>query len=89
MAVEQSNLLTPSAGELARPAAQEPGRVIRRRREERAISQQRLADASGVSRNYVSELERGLKSPSLRVVESLARVFGVRASELVSEAESL
>jgi transcriptional regulator with XRE-family HTH domain len=63
------------------------GRAIRTSREARALSQQGLADATGLSRNYVSDLERGLKSPSLRVVEAIARVFDMRSSELISEAE--
>jgi len=63
------------------------GRIVRSLRKERELTQDRLADASGVSRNYVSELERGLKSPSLRVIDGLAKALGTRPSELISAAE--
>jgi transcriptional regulator with XRE-family HTH domain len=63
------------------------GRIVRSLREERELTQERLADASGVTRNYVSEIERGLKSPSLRVIAGLARALGTRPSELISAAE--
>ena len=35
------------------------GTLIRERRRERALSQQRLADAVGVSRQWIVEVERG------------------------------
>ena len=62
-------------------------RALQRLRKARGISQETLADESGYHRTYISQLERGLKSPSLRTLGSLARVFGLTASNLVAEIE--
>lgn len=44
---------------------------------------------SGVDRSYLSEIERGLKCPTLDVVEALAHALGVLGSEMVRESEAL
>jgi len=62
-------------------------RALQRLRKLKGISQETLADESGYHRTYISQLERGLKSPSLRTLGSLARVFGLTASKLVAEIE--
>lgn len=46
--------------------------VLREVRQEKGLSQEALADLAGLHRNYVSEVERGIKSPSLRTLEQLA-----------------
>jgi transcriptional regulator with XRE-family HTH domain len=48
-----------------------------------------LGYRSGVHRTYVSQLERGLKSPTLDVVEALAKALGTRAHLLVKAAEEV
>ena len=65
------------------------GETLRKARGEASISQEELAARSGLHRTYVSQLERGLKSPSLNVIAGLARSLGVRPHELVRSAEDL
>lgn len=65
------------------------GETLRRARQKAEISQEELAARSGLHRTYVSQLERGQKSPSLAVMAGLARSLGVRPHELVREAEEL
>jgi DNA-binding XRE family transcriptional regulator len=52
------------------------------------LSQEELAHASDLTRNYVWDLELGKKSPSLRTILQLARALGIRPSELVRAAEA-
>ncbi len=52
-----------------------------------AISQEELAHRADLHRTYVSQLERGLKSPSLAAVGALAAALGLRPHELVRAAE--
>ena len=59
------------------------GAVIRRLREQDAISQEELADRAGLSRNTVSNIERGVFAPSFLAVAGLAAAFGKTLSELV------
>jgi len=63
------------------------GRVLRDFREDAGISQERLANDSGLHKNYVGEIERGLKSPSLKTITALASTLRVLPSELLREAE--
>jgi transcriptional regulator with XRE-family HTH domain len=63
------------------------GRVIRDRRLGAGLTQESLAERAELTRNYISELERGLKSPSLATIEALARALGTRAYALVKSAE--
>lgn len=62
-------------------------RALEARRQAAAISQEELAHRAGLHRTYVSQLERGLKSPSLAAIEALADALGLRPHELVRAAE--
>lgn len=64
------------------------GEAIRRRRSTLQISQEELGFRSGVHRTYVSELERGLKSPTLATIERLAEALDLRPSGLLRQAEN-
>jgi transcriptional regulator with XRE-family HTH domain len=61
--------------------------VLRRHRLQAGLTQERLAEATGLSRNYVSELELGAKSPSLRSIARLAAALTIRPHTLIQEAE--
>lgn len=65
------------------------GQAVRDRRKELGLSQEELGERADLHRTYVSQVERGLKSPSLTSVEHLAKVLGVRPSELIRAAEKL
>src|SRR5262245_59211013 len=64
------------------------GRVLRKSRENRGFSQQEVADASGCSQTYVSQLERGAKTPTLAMIMNLAASLRLSAAEIVSEVEA-
>ena len=59
------------------------GTNVRRRRKERGLSQEALADAVKLAPTYVGQLERGERNPTLDVVERFARVLKVDALELL------
>lgn len=63
------------------------GAVLRELRHGRGISQERLGHDTGSGRTYISELERGLKGPSLKTIFRLARELDVEASEVVRRIE--
>lgn len=69
--------------------AQAFGNVIRRERVKAGWSQEELSRRAGVHRTYVGDLENGRKSPTLDVLEALAKAFGRPAHELISTAESI
>lgn len=63
------------------------GAVLRKHRLEAELTQEALAARCGLHATYISQLERGLKTPSLAVLVDLAGELGVRASVLVNEIE--
>jgi transcriptional regulator with XRE-family HTH domain len=63
------------------------GRSIRRLRKQRGLSQEDLAEKSGMSRNYISDIERGVRNPGLLALVDLARALRVPLRELVEEIE--
>jgi transcriptional regulator with XRE-family HTH domain len=61
------------------------GQSLRRFRAEKGWSQERLAEAAGITLNYVGNLERGEQGPSLHVLVRLARALEMDLSVLVSD----
>lgn len=59
------------------------GIVIRANRTALGISQEALAEKSGLDRTYISMLERGLRQPTVSTLWAVANVFGVRPSKIV------
>jgi transcriptional regulator with XRE-family HTH domain len=63
------------------------GLEIQRCRIEKGWSQEYLAEVAGLHRTYISQLERGLKSPTVRVLSQISTAFGLRMSELLEAVE--
>lgn len=53
------------------------------------LSQEALAHEAGRHRTYVSQLERGMKSPSLKTLFLLAKVLETTPSRLLRRVEAL
>ncbi len=66
--------------------AAELGRTIRLLRVDRDIDRKDLADEAGISYSYLSAIENGTKTPSARLLYSLAQAFGLRDDELLAMA---
>lgn len=59
------------------------GNRIRQIRDEAGWSQEELADRTGLHRTYISGLERGVRNPTLIVIEKLANAFSISPSLLL------
>lgn len=57
-------------------------RVVKKFRLAAAISQEELAHAADIHRTYISQIERGLKSPTLHVLLRIANALNVRISDI-------
>ncbi len=64
---------------------QRVGLNLRRYRTERGLSQEAFALECGVHRTYVSGLERGVRNPTVTVLEKLAVTLKVPSSRLLDE----
>ncbi len=63
------------------------GEVLRAARKQRGLSQEKLALEAGVERNYVSLIELGRNSPSVRILFKLCKVLDLPPSSLLAQVE--
>ena len=64
------------------------GVVVREFREKKGYSQEALCLDAEVARSFLSELERGVKLPTLATLFVIAETLGVKASAIIAETES-
>lgn len=64
------------------------GKRVKKLRGDRGWSLEELANASGVSRSMLSEIEREKANPTLTVTFRIARAFGLTLQELIESAEA-
>ncbi len=64
------------------------GCILRRLRQYRGLTQEKLGFESGYHRTYISILERGQKSPSLQTIFNLSKALKVEPAELIKHVES-
>ena len=59
-------------------------RNLRVLRKQKGLSQEELAFQAGINRNYVGQIEREEKSPTIDVLEKLSRALEVNATVLIA-----
>lgn len=70
---------------MARTSAQQKlGKKLREYRNEAELSQEKLGFMTGLDRTYISGIERGVRNPSLRNIEKLAKALKVKVSDLTN-----
>lgn len=63
------------------------GATLKERRLRRQLTQEQLAEASGLSYKFVGELERGQGNPTLETLARLAAALDVTMADLVGESD--
>ena len=61
------------------------GLNLRKFRDERGISQEDLAFDCGLHRTYISGVERGVRNPTVVVLEKIAKALKIQSSRLLDE----
>lgn len=59
------------------------GRNVRRYRQQKGLTQEQFAERSGFSQQYLSDLERGRRNPTVVTLFELATALGVSHVALV------
>ena len=62
------------------------GAYIREQREQAKISLRQLAQSAGISNPYLSQIERGLHQPSVRVIRLISDALNISAETLLTQA---
>jgi transcriptional regulator with XRE-family HTH domain len=62
------------------------GAFIRERRKQANLSLRQLAELTSLSNPYLSQVERGLHQPSLKVLRSIADALQLSTDQLLSQA---
>lgn len=59
------------------------GQNLQKVRREQDVSQEKLAEAIGVNRTYISLVEQGQRNPSLKNIYRIAKALGAPSSKLL------
>ena len=68
------------------PQLDEVGLFIKEQREKSALSIRKLAEMTGVSNPYLSQIERGIRTPSAEILRSIAGALSIRTETLYQRA---
>ena len=60
------------------------GRNFKRIRVARGLTQERVSELSGFTQQYISDLERGLRNPTVVTLFELAQALGTEPVELIT-----
>jgi transcriptional regulator with XRE-family HTH domain len=63
-----------------------PGEPIRKQRQQAELTLRDLAERTNVSNPYLSQIERGLHEPSVRVLKAIAAALNLSAESLLVQA---
>lgn len=64
------------------------GLVLKQIRKEKGFSQESLANTADIDRTYVSDIEKGERNISLRIIEKLCNTLQVSLSEFFNQIEN-
>lgn len=59
-------------------------KILKQVRTEKGFSQESLSFEAGLHRTYISQLERGLKSPSLETLYKISKALKINLTEFMS-----
>jgi transcriptional regulator with XRE-family HTH domain len=68
------------------PQLSDVGSFIKEHRERSALSIRKLAEMTGVSNPYLSQIERGIRTPSAEILRSIAGALSIRTETLYQRA---
>lgn len=64
------------------------GLNLKRLREEQGFSQESFADHCGLHRTYISGIERGVRNPTVLILDKIAKALKVPAGVLLDESRA-
>lgn len=58
------------------------GEIVRAKREQAGLSQEQFGERADLDRTYVSGVERGVRNPTLQVINRIAKALDVPLADL-------
>lgn len=71
------------------PTMKQLGKGIRKHRQERQLTLEQLSSMTGLSKSFLSQVERGLAEPSITSLKKIAKQFGFSVVNFFSNGEEL
>ena len=71
---------------MRKPQLPDVGAFIKEQRERSSLSIRKLAELTGVSNPYLSQIERGIRKPSAEILRSIAGALSIRTETLYETA---
>ena len=65
------------------------GKAVKRIRESKSISQERLAELAQLNRTFISQIENGNTNPTLTTILKLSGALGVKPAFLFKQVEDI
>ncbi|HMH31191.1 MAG TPA: helix-turn-helix transcriptional regulator [Methylomirabilota bacterium] len=65
-------------------ASQKLGKRLKQLRLESGLTQEKLSIATGLSQTYISGVENGIRNPSIKTLDKLAKALGVSISDITN-----
>lgn len=63
------------------------GKVLRKYRKAKQLSQEKLAFNANIDRSFLSELERGVRKPTINTIFALCYALEIKPSTMIIEVE--
>lgn len=63
------------------------GLNVRKRREEKELTQEALAERADLDPTYISGIERGMRNPSVLSILRIAKALGITTSKLMEKVD--
>jgi len=64
------------------------GIILQSERKKNGLSQEKLAELAGLHRTYISDLERGIRNPTITTIFTLCKALNTTPSELLKGFEN-
>ena len=64
------------------------GKTVKELREGKNLTQEQLAELCDTSAVYISEIERGVKNPTIQAMMVIANALGIELSQLIKALEN-
>ena len=67
---------------LTDPVPEKFGLTVKKLRISQGLTQERLAEESGLDRTYISDIERGIRNPGIKNIVKIANALETSAAQL-------